>query len=129
MKAFQNTCISSLKDVFVRPLINSLDLLDEYSRSPSTLGCSKLEALFLGHDESQLYCAAVVESCGFVNFDVLRARVADIVEGSELPSEFEAVLQFVDIATEACAEAPWRHGKGWDACLDGVYECYRKALM
>ena len=112
VKAFQNTCISSLKDLFVRPLLNSLDLLDGYSTSTSTLECSKLEALFLRHEESQLYCAAVVESCGLDNFDVLRARVADIVEGSELPSEFQAVLEFVDIVTEACAEAPWRHGKG-----------------
>ena len=52
--AFGETCVEPLKELFVRPLLQSLDMLENYCSNQCSLGCSKFEALFQRSPESSL---------------------------------------------------------------------------
>ena len=72
--AFARTCVEPLKELFVRPLLLSLGLWDDYWSNQCALGCTKFEALFQRCSESSFYQQSVIEHCGVSNFQSLLGK-------------------------------------------------------
>ena len=86
---FSHLCVRSLEHSFLRPLLTSLDMLEEYENTQadirgSEIVQSKFNALFENYPEAIKWRQSIVESCGVSNFRVLFDRVQDIVGGSYL---------------------------------------------
>ena len=78
VSSFAAVCIEAFRDTFVRPLLLSLGLLEEFANTTSRLGCSKLEALFLKVPEAEYYHQSIVEHCGVHHFQTLYDKALEI---------------------------------------------------
>ena len=80
--AFGELCVRSLEHCFIRPLLLSLGLLEEYCQEPCDLDdehpepLTKFNALFVASPVSQKLRKSIVEHCGVSNFDVLQMKSA-----------------------------------------------------
>ena len=82
--AFAPSCERALEHSFTRPLLLSLDILDEYCNTACAvdhfpLVHSKLDALFEHCEAGQRFRQSIVEYCGVSNFQVLSEKVEDVV--------------------------------------------------
>ena len=80
-------CISAFEDVFIRPLMNSLGLLDKYMGESSLeyaegRRLSKYEMLFVESAGAREWQRTVVEEACLENsFDLLFSKIQDVVHG------------------------------------------------
>ena len=94
---FSTLCVRPLEHCFVRPLLASLDLLDDYLNTLTDVEgngqvLSKLQVLFTSGPQAAFLRRGIVESCGVNNFNVLFERVQDIVGGIVAQSvDFDAI--------------------------------------
>jgi hypothetical protein len=127
--AFGETCVEPLKEVFVRPLLESLDLLDNYCSNQCSLGCSKFEALFRRSPESRLYQQSVIEHCGVSNFQTLLGKVQDIVGGMvEWVGQNERIYAFTAVMVETYRVCPSANAEPFPDFFDRAYGAYLAAM-
>ena len=86
VRAFGQVCVRGLEQTFIRPLLRSVGLLEEYDETTLPLPdmCSvrsKLDAIFEEHPRTSFYRQSIVEHYGVNNFNVLYDKVTEIVEG------------------------------------------------
>ena len=84
LDAFEPLCDRDFEDTFVRPLLNTLGLLEEYAEAPVTIAGrpgvrTKLDALFEAGPDGRKFRQGVLEYCGVENFHVLFDAVSDLV--------------------------------------------------
>ena len=127
--AFGTVCIEPLRESVVRPLLLSLDLLDDYCNEESCLGCSKYDALFQRRPEAKLYQQGVIESCGVDNLRNLLAKVQDVVGGLlEWSIQVERVFDFTACVEEASAAVPTEDAEPFPNFFARLFPVYVAAM-
>ncbi len=104
-QVFQWLCVRPLEHTFLRPLLRSLGLLEEFCHTSFALPGwptvrNKFDALFVCESQASRLHQSIVEHCGVSNFHVLK-RVADVVGDMVWSSEAQPVFDFWDVLTQA----------------------------
>ena len=102
--AFGVLCVRSLEFKFLRPLLLSLDMLDDFCQNSVHMEgrdetMSKFDAMFTSSEISVALRQSVVEHCGVDNFSVFLDKVADIIGGMEWSEEATPIFNFGDLLT------------------------------
>ncbi len=129
VSSFAAVCIEPFRDTFVRPLLLSLGLLEEYANTASMLGCSKLDALFVKVPEAEYYHQSIVEHCGVHHFQTLYDRAVDILNGmTEWSVEFDLLSTFTAHVHQAnlCIVLP--NAEPFPLFFERMYKAYLDAM-
>ncbi|CAK0884980.1 unnamed protein product [Prorocentrum cordatum] len=107
--ALRILCQDEMKEVFLRPLLVHMDILDDYDRVNDG-GYRKIDIVGADSDLGQRYRRGIIEYSGASNMDVflrhLEATVNDL-QDADVDKAFGAgVGRFVDLVREARASAP-----------------------
>ena len=123
------------QDTFVRPLLTSLGLLEDYVDSPWHIeglpGVSnKFDGLFEQCCDGRRFRQSVLEYLGVHDFSPLFQRVQDVVQGIDpLPDDLATVLfPFTEALTEARGQGVGYRAGSVPAFFDQVYPKYLAAL-
>ena len=100
--AFGNLCIRPLEDIFIRPLLMYLGLLDDFCGAMAAVErsepqISKFEALFIHCSQTTRLRRSVVEYCGAENFHRLLAKVTETVGHMEWTPVAQPVFAFCEL--------------------------------
>ena len=103
VEIFGTLCTRSLEFIFVRPLLESLDIFNDFCTSvvvEDGRSISKLDALFESGARSASLRQSVVEHYGVDNFDQIQKKVADIVASMDWSEDATPVFEFCELLTE-----------------------------
>ena len=134
--AFGCLCTDAFQDIFIRPLLESLGLLEKYTEEVSSemtqeRCLSKFEAMFVGTAVAQQWQRTLVEeACLTHSFAVLSAKIADVVGGfaSDVVVDLEPITKLVGFVEEAKSLNYESAGLPFKPFFRDVYPAYLKAI-
>ncbi len=132
-QVFRQLCVRALEHTFLRPLLSSLGLLEEFCLTAFVLPGSptvrnKFDALFVHENHTSRLHQSIVEHCGVSNFHVLKERVAHIVGDMHWSSEAQPVFAFCDVLTQAQRFNVGDSQEPFPNFLEKMYSSYLAAL-
>ena len=133
LAAFARVCRRTLEHTFLRPLLLSLDLLEDFCNKPCEVRGSpeistKFDAIFTESEAGETFRRSILESCGVGRFHVLSERVRDVVAEMEWTSEADGVFAFCDALGAIGPEESEAHRRPFPNFLSLVYPAYLRAI-
>ena len=133
LTAFAHVCRRTLEHIFLRPLLLSLDLFEDFCNTPCEVRGSpeistKFDAIFTESEAGETFRRSILESCGVGRFHVLSERVRDVVAEMEWTSEADGVFAFCDALGAIGPEESEAHRRPFPNFLSLVYPAYLRAI-
>ena len=125
-RSFARLCIRSLEHSFLRPLLLTLGLLEDFLTSPCEVAdiptiSYKFDALFHVCSEGDKLRSSILEHCGASNYSSLSDKVQDIVGDIQWTPELTPLFEFCERLCELAREDVSRYTVPASNFLDMVY--------